>query len=128
ARAEETVTLRLERAVVDGLGLLDLAERPGADLLRARDRDLDLIEHRRRRLVAERVVDQVLVHCIHRFDLPSRRVRRRPVGSVSNVVPDAANAAIRDPFQVYSAAFSLRPSTSSTLRPSERISFTSTLN
>ena len=53
ARAEQAVTLRLERAVVDGLRLLDLAERPRADLFRARDRDLDLIEHRRRRLVAE---------------------------------------------------------------------------
>jgi hypothetical protein len=31
ARAEQAVTLGLERAVVDRLGLLDLAERPGAD-------------------------------------------------------------------------------------------------
>jgi hypothetical protein len=35
ARAEQAVALRLEGAVVDGLGLLDLAERPGPDLLRA---------------------------------------------------------------------------------------------
>jgi hypothetical protein len=34
-RAEEPVALRLEGAVVDGLGLLDLAVRPLADLLRA---------------------------------------------------------------------------------------------
>ena len=33
-RAEQAVALRLERAVVDGLGLLDLAVRPLADLLR----------------------------------------------------------------------------------------------
>ena len=36
ARAEQPVPLRLERAVVDRLGLLDLAIRPGPDLLRAR--------------------------------------------------------------------------------------------
>jgi hypothetical protein len=34
--AEQAVTLGLERAVVDGLRLLDLAERPRADLLRRR--------------------------------------------------------------------------------------------
>ena len=49
ARAEEAVTLRLEGAVVDGLRLLDLAVGPGKDLLRARQRDLDLIEGLRRR-------------------------------------------------------------------------------
>ena len=37
ARAEQAVALRLERAVVDRLRLLDLAERPREDLLRARD-------------------------------------------------------------------------------------------
>ena len=46
ARAEQAVALGLERAVVDRLGLLDLAERPGQDVVRARDRDLDLIERR----------------------------------------------------------------------------------
>ena len=44
ARAEQAVTLGLERAVVDRLGLLDLAERPRQNLLGARDRDLDLVE------------------------------------------------------------------------------------
>ena len=44
AGAEQAVALRLEGAVVDGFGLLDLAERPGADLLRAGDLDLDLVE------------------------------------------------------------------------------------
>src|SRR6185436_11902225 len=70
ARAEQTVTLRFKRAVVDGFRLFDFAERPGADLLGRCDRNLDLIEHRRWRLVAEGVVDQVLVHSIHRL-LPS---------------------------------------------------------
>src|SRR3546814_9715746 len=37
ARAEQAVTFGLERAVVDGFGLLDLAERPRANTLRARE-------------------------------------------------------------------------------------------
>jgi hypothetical protein len=44
ARAEQAVALRLERTVVDGLRLFDLAERPGEDFLRAGDRDPDLVE------------------------------------------------------------------------------------
>jgi hypothetical protein len=39
ARAEQAVTLGLERTVVDGLRLLDLAERPGQNLFRAGQRD-----------------------------------------------------------------------------------------
>jgi hypothetical protein len=53
AGAEQPVPLRLEGAVVDRLGLLDLAVGPGADLLRRRDRDLDLIERRRLTRLAE---------------------------------------------------------------------------
>src|SRR5215208_6170690 len=44
ARAEQAVTLRLERAVVDRLGLLDLAEGPAADLVRRGDADADFVE------------------------------------------------------------------------------------
>src|SRR3546814_6360415 len=39
ARAEQAVTFGLERAVVDGFGLLDLAERPRADAFRARSEE-----------------------------------------------------------------------------------------
>src|SRR5918911_2275241 len=53
AGAEQTVALRLESAIVDGLGLLDLAVGPGADPLRARDRDADLIEALRTGHLAE---------------------------------------------------------------------------
>src|SRR5438270_5963893 len=42
--AEETVALRLEGPVVDGLRLGHLAVAPGADLLRRRQRDLDGVE------------------------------------------------------------------------------------
>src|SRR5690606_14939558 len=42
--AEESVLLGLEGAVVDGLGLLDLTVRPGADVIRGRQADPKLIE------------------------------------------------------------------------------------
>src|SRR5690606_20665894 len=42
--AEEAVTLGLERAVVDGLRLLDLAVAPGADVVRTGQADLQLVE------------------------------------------------------------------------------------
>ena len=42
--AEETVLLRLERPVVDGLGLLHLAVRPQTDLVRGGQADAQLIE------------------------------------------------------------------------------------
>ena len=44
ALAEEPVLLGLERAVVDGLGLRDLARAPGADLLRGGEADADGVE------------------------------------------------------------------------------------
>ena len=44
ARAEQAVTLGLERAIVDGFGLLDLAERPRPDTVGRCDADLDLVE------------------------------------------------------------------------------------
>src|SRR4029078_7077006 len=42
--AEETVTLGLERAVVDGFRLLDLAVAPRADVVRGGQADLQLVE------------------------------------------------------------------------------------
>ena len=42
--AEQAVAFRLERAVVDGLRLLDLAVRPGADHVRRGQADLDAVE------------------------------------------------------------------------------------
>src|SRR5438874_6120693 len=42
--AEQPVAFRLEGAVIDRLGLFDLAIGPGADALRAGDRDADLVE------------------------------------------------------------------------------------
>src|SRR3990172_3715577 len=42
--AEQAVLLRLQRPVVDRLGLLDLTVGPRADLVRRRETDADLIE------------------------------------------------------------------------------------
>src|SRR4030088_3470280 len=66
ARAEQTVTFGLERAVIDRLGLLDLAERPREDFLRARDRNLNLIERLRLDDRTEEIHD-LLVHVVLRL-------------------------------------------------------------
>jgi hypothetical protein len=54
-RAEQAVTLRLEGAVVDRLGLLDLAVRPRADQVGRGQRDLDRVEVERLALLVEQV-------------------------------------------------------------------------
>src|SRR5450755_759175 len=53
AGAEQAIAFRLECAVVDRFRLLDLAEGPGTDTLRAGDRDADLIEALRTGRLAE---------------------------------------------------------------------------
>src|SRR6185369_3061993 len=67
AGAEQAVALRLEGPVVDRLRLLDLAEGPGPDALRARDRDLDLIEA----LGAGRLAEGGHQLMVHVFLLPN---------------------------------------------------------
>src|SRR4051795_12076048 len=61
ASAEQAVPLGLEGPIVDGLRLLDLAVRPGQNLLRARDRDLDLVEALRLGRLVEEIHD-LLIH------------------------------------------------------------------
>ena len=53
--AEQAVTLGLEGAVVDRLGLLHFAEGPRADQVRRRQRDLDRVEIERLALLVEQV-------------------------------------------------------------------------
>src|SRR3954453_4495341 len=77
AGAEQPVAFRLEGAVVDRFGLLDLAVRPGPDALRAGDRAADLVEALRPRNLPEYVHQ-----FIHRGPLscgsscPSKRASR----------------------------------------------------
>src|SRR5262249_17560018 len=132
ARAEEAVAFGLERAVIDRFRLLDLAEAPRANLLGARDRNLDLIERRRRGLIAERRGDQavvLLVHGVHVVapsGVPAAPRANRDPGANSSA--DAgAPLSRRSKSSGHSAALAAFPSSSSTLRPSERISLTSTL-
>ena len=53
--AEQAITFRLERAVVDGLRLLDLAERPGLHQFRRSQPDLDGVEVLDRSLLLEQL-------------------------------------------------------------------------
>ena len=53
--AEQAVAFRLERAVVDRLRLLHLAERPRPDHVRRRERDADRVEVLDRRLLLEQL-------------------------------------------------------------------------
>src|SRR5436305_2223827 len=62
ARAEQAVTLGLERAVIDRLGFLDLAIGPGQDLLRAGNRDANLVEDLSRHLRAEKIHNFLIHH------------------------------------------------------------------
>ena len=64
ARAEQTVTFRLERTVVDGFRLLDLTVRPGEDLLRRRDRNPNGIEILCRHLRIEKIHDLLVHACL----------------------------------------------------------------
>ena len=61
ARAEQSVALGLEGAVVDRLRLLDLAMRPAQDLIRAGERNLDPVEGRNF-LAGLEDVHQLLIH------------------------------------------------------------------
>src|SRR5580704_7489278 len=64
ARAEQTVALGLEGAIVDGLRLLDLAVGPGKNLFRARDGNPDLVEDLSRHLRAEKIHDLLVHHLL----------------------------------------------------------------
>ena len=126
ARAEQPVALRLEGAIVDRLGLLDLPIRPGQNLLRTRNADADLVEVLLLDLRTEEV-DDVLVH-----SFLSQRTRLAPFGWSQSLVKLARSgldhsAAGRGSLARVgcSSGFGC---TSSTLRPNARISLTRTLN
>ena len=103
ARAEQAVALRLEGAVVDRLGLLDLAIRPGTDAIGIGDRDADLVEA----LGARGLTDDLhqLVH------LPTL----------------LREAETRLEIDDHGVEYQVSRCVRSTLRPSDRSSFTNTL-
>src|SRR5690606_5108688 len=116
ARAEQAVTLGLERAVVDRLGLLDLAERPRTDALGGGDPDLDLVEgFRLRELVGE------FGQFVHDFVSLTGEFAGRLEGAEARLRHSAASG-----HWSWSSSSSVSD-LSSTLRPRLRISFTSTL-
>ena len=84
-RAEQTVTLRLERTVVDGFGLLDLTIGPRQDPLGRCQRYLDLVKGLDRGNRIERVVRDFLVH-FQILDLGQRQRGKRG----ARVMPRAA--------------------------------------
>src|SRR4029078_1730619 len=88
ARAEQPVALRLEGAIVDRLGLLDLPKRPGQNLLRTRNSDADLVEILLLDLRTEEVCD-VLVH-----SFLSQRAPLAPFGWSQSLVNLPARASI----------------------------------
>src|SRR5205823_10838244 len=94
ASAEQPVPLRLEGAVVDRLGLLDLAVGPGADALRARDRDPDLIEALRTGDLPEDIHQLV-----HRGPLSNNRLsgRRAHLPSIGRAARPRGGGAARLP-------------------------------
>src|SRR5262249_15805193 len=125
AGAEQTVALGLEGAVVDRLGLFDLAVRPGQNLFRARDRNPNLVEDLSRHLRAEKI-HKLLVHRSLRFRRQMTDDRQK-IAWFTVLCPPSS-------IPCYSAASATSPPPRcclelcrSTLRPSERISFTSTL-
>src|SRR6478735_2872322 len=130
----------LEGAVVDGLRLFDLAVGPGQNLFRARDRYPDLVEDLSRHLRAEKI-HNLLIHSALRVEYSvvrgpttdnGRRKDRHSLPSLAEICPSPSIIARR-----YSAASAASPPgpvrcclelCRSTLRLSERISLTNTLN
>src|SRR5690348_17111642 len=127
-RAEQTVTLRLEGAVVDGFGFLHFAPRPRADQVGRGQRDLDRVEVERLGLLVEEV--QKVFHC-----LSPRGANTWSGGSQAGTESGSRERGAGKEQQAH--GFSLLPapsallphrSSSSMSIASERISLTSTLN
>src|ERR1700735_54406 len=144
ARAEQAVALRLEGAVVDGFRLLDLAVGPRQNLLRRRDRNPDLVEDlsRRRRIeeIHNFLIHGLLLACRSSpaanskffFSLAPCSTSERSADARPSVQRRASRFGPSMTLSYYSAASEVGPPIlelcRSTLRPSERISLTSTLN
>src|SRR5262249_49348965 len=104
AGAEQAVAFRLERAVVDRLRLFDLAVGPRQNLVRARDRDPDLVEDLRRDLRAEKI-HYFLVHS--RLRVGGQRTDDRRQITAASIV----KSVFRAPWSVFSLIRTLHPTT-----------------
>ena len=98
ARAEQAVTLRLERAVVDGFRLLDLAVGPRQNLLRRCDRNPDLVED----LGRSRRIEEIHNFLVHRLLLACRSSPAANSKLVSRLAPcptfrQGADARLHEP-------------------------------
>ena len=139
AGAEQAVALGLEGPVVDRFRLLDLAVGPGQNLLRARDRDPDLVED----LSRGRRIEEIHNFLVHRILLACRSGVGRKFENLLQRAPcpdpwdkgagTRPSKTARPDLLNYSAASDVGAGPSlelcrSTFRPSERISLTSTLN
>src|SRR3989338_6533968 len=116
-RAEQAVTFRLERAVVDGFRFLDLTERPRQNPLGRGQADLDFVEGLDGRNRVERVGREFLVHFI-----PYEWGRRSEGAKIFRRKIFARRIFIRKIF--YSSSASRR----SMFRPKPRTSLTRTVN
>src|SRR5690606_22326607 len=115
--AEQAVTLGLEGAVVDRLGLLHLAEGPRADQVRRSQGDLDRVEIQRLALLVEEI-EQVFHFLLRESGFEIRYASIRNSGGRGRLPP------IPNPrVPVYGP----HSSSNSMLMASERISFTRTL-
>src|ERR1700720_3151574 len=100
---EKSIAFGFEGAVIDCLRLFNLAEGPGQNLLRARDRNLDLIESLRLHGRAEEIHDLL----IHRHLLVLGPARRRRMAPPDAFKKDTARGPPRSAVfnvRVYSAA------------------------
>jgi hypothetical protein len=82
-------TFGLERAVVDGLRLFDLAVGPGQNLFRARDRNPDLVEDLSRHLRAEKI-HNLLIHSPLRVEYSVVRDERQTMATEGSALSSVA--------------------------------------
>src|SRR5262249_3691038 len=96
--AEESIPLRLERSVVDGLRLLDLAARPDVpDLLGRRQPDADRVERDGLRVAVVKDPPQVLRGTLFPDQTPERPIRQHSLLLHRGMSPAPSNGDGRRP-------------------------------
>ena len=127
--AEQTVLLRLQRAVVDGFGLLDLAVRPRADLIRGGKADPKLIEEVHVQHLKARLLAWLARHLVQQFVIPAGHSKSAPAGSRRlRSIPSSSAARNTSSSVSRSSISSPAAERTSTFRQRDCISLMSTLN